>query len=209
MEKEAIYEGPDLSVHNDVVNIQAIRDAGYGRIGLRAGYGRNNTDPMYDANAQACHTLGVKVLVYWFSYAYTVEMAQNEAKFACSHVGKYWSRCPIAYDFEDDSVRYAQEKGVNVTKDLSTRMAIVFLNEVKSRGYIPVLYTNKNYMQHYFDLGRIRAEVSDVRIWYAHYEKNLSPEELEIADVWQYTDQGKVPGVQKNADVNKFYIELD
>ena len=209
MGKEVIYEGPDLSKYNGNVNIQAIRDAGYGRIALRAGYGKNNTDQKYDANAQACHALGVKVLVYWFSYAYNVEMAQNEAKFACDHAGKFWSRCPIAYDFEDDSVRFAQRKGVNVTKDLSTRMAIAFLSEVKSRGYIPVLYTNKNYMQNYFDLGRIRAEVGDVRIWYAHYKANLSPDELEIADIWQYTKEGKISGVPGNVDVNKYYIELD
>lgn len=209
MGKEVIYKGPDLSKYNGNVNIQAISDAGYGRIGLRAGYGINNTDQQYDANAQACHALGMKVLVYWFSYAYNMKLAQDEAKYACDHAGKYWNRCPIAYDFEDDSVRYAQKEGVIVTKDLSTRMAVTFLNEVKSRGYIPVLYTNKNYMQNYFDLGRIQAEVGDVKIWYAHYEENLSPEELEIADIWQYTNNGNVPGVPGDVDVNKFYTELD
>ncbi|MDE7043960.1 MAG: hypothetical protein K2O97_02905, partial [Acetatifactor sp.] len=61
MNKEILGEGPDLSKHNGAVNIKQIRDSGYRRIGIRAGYGKNNVDQKYMANAQACYNLGVSV----------------------------------------------------------------------------------------------------------------------------------------------------
>ncbi len=35
MSKKVLYEGPDLSANNGIVNIKQIRDSGYGHIGLR------------------------------------------------------------------------------------------------------------------------------------------------------------------------------
>ena len=73
-----VYKGIDISTHNGNVNIKRVRDAGYKRVGIRAGYGNNNTDKMFNQNALACVNLGVPVILYWFSYAYTVEMAKRE-----------------------------------------------------------------------------------------------------------------------------------
>ena len=42
MSKKVLYEGPDISYHNGSVNIKKVRDTGYKRVGIRAGYGRNN-----------------------------------------------------------------------------------------------------------------------------------------------------------------------
>ena len=68
MSKKVLYEGPDISYHNGNVDIKRIRNAGCKRIGLRAGYGKNNVDQRYVLNAQACYNLGVDVLLYWFPY---------------------------------------------------------------------------------------------------------------------------------------------
>lgn len=38
--KKELYKGPDISKHNGNVNIKRVRDAGYKRIGIRAGYGK-------------------------------------------------------------------------------------------------------------------------------------------------------------------------
>lgn len=102
MSKKVLYEGPDLSYHNGTVDIKRIRDAGYRRVGLRAGYGKNNVDQKYVTNALACFNLGVAVLLYWFSYAYTVAMAATEAGYTVAQAKKYWKKCPIAFDFEYD-----------------------------------------------------------------------------------------------------------
>lgn len=208
MAKTVLYEAPDISYHNGNVNIKVIRDTGCKRIIIRAGYGKNNVDQKYIANAEACYNLGVNTMLYWFSYAYTADMAKNEADFACNQAAKYWSKCPIAYDFEYDSVNYARKNGVNVTKALATDMAIAFLKQVKARGYIPVIYTNKDYKQNYFDLDKITKEVGGVYLWYARYANSIPDSELELADVWQYTSTGRMAGISGNVDLNKVYVEL-
>lgn len=206
--KAVLYEGPDLSYHNGTVNIKQIRDAGYKRIGLRAGYGKNNVDQMYVKNAEACRNLSVSVILYWFSYAYTVEMSIAEAEYAIAQAAKYWVICPIAFDLEYDSVLYARKRGVNLTKQSVTDMAIAFLKTVKKAGQIPVIYTNRDYLRNYFDMDRIVAELGEVYVWYARYTSKLPESEIGAADIWQYTSSGKIPGVSGRVDLNRFYKNL-
>ena len=49
---------------------------------LRAGYGQGNVDPKFGRNASECERLGIPFGIYWFSYAYTPEMAAKEALYA-------------------------------------------------------------------------------------------------------------------------------
>lgn len=208
MSKVVLYEGPDLSYHNGTVNIKKIRDAGYKQIGLRAGYGKNNIDQKYVSNAEACRNLLVNVILYWFSYAYTVAMATAEAEYAIAQAAKYWIICAIAFDFEYDSVLYARKRGFNLTRQTVTDMAIAFLKTVKQAGQIPVIYTNRDYLRNYFDMDRIVAELGEVYVWYARYTSKLSESEIGVADIWQYTSSGKIPGVSGKVDLNRFYKKL-
>ena len=207
--KKALSKGPDISKHNGNVNIKKVRDAGYKPIGIRAGYGKNNVDEKYVSNALACFNLAVQVLLYWFSYAYTVAMAVAEAEFCITQAKKYWSKCPIAFDFEYDSVNYARKRGVNVTKQLATDMAIAFLQKVKAAGYLPVIYTNKDYLNKYFDMNRIVKALGKVYVWYARYTSSLSAAEIDLADIWQYTSSGSVPGISGKCDINIFYTDFE
>ena len=203
------YLGVDISTHNGNVDIKRVRDAGYERIGIRAGYGNNNTDQKYDRNALACVNLGVPVLLYWFSYAYTIEMAEKEAEFAVEHAKKYWKKCPIAFDLEYDSVRYARTKGVNIDMELATKMAIAFMRKVESLGYTPVLYSNKDYLKNYFDLDRIKIRFNKMYLWYARYASAITTEEKNKADIWQFSSTGRVDGINGDVDLNEFYTQFD
>lgn len=206
MAKKVLFEGPDISVYQGNVDMKRVRDAGCKRIALRAGYGKNNIDEKYVVNAQACYNLNVDTMIYWFSYAYTEEMARKEAEYAIAAAAKYWKKCPIAFDGEYDTVRYARTKGVNIDKNLMTNMAIAFLTKVEEQGYIPVLYTNNDYLKNYFDIDKIANALKTVYIWYARYNLNALPaSEENIPDIWQYTSKGKLDGVTGNVDLNKYY----
>lgn len=204
-----LYKGPDISTHNGNVDVKRIRDAGYKRIGIRAGYGRNNTDQKFNRNALACVNLGMPVILYWFSYAYNEQMAEKEAEYAVAHAKKYWDRCPIAFDLEYDSVRYARTKGVNINKDLATRMAVAFLRKVKELGYIPVIYSNKDYLKNYFDVDKITLQVGKIYLWYARYTSAITVSERNKAHIWQYTSKERIPGVSGNVDMNEFYTDFE
>lgn len=203
------YQGPDISTHNGNVDIKRVRDAGYKRVGIRAGFGKNNTDQKYNKNALACVNLKVPVILYWFSYAYNEEMAVKEAEYAVEHARKYWDKCPIAFDLEYDSIRYARTKGVNIGKDLATRMAVAFMRRVEELGYIPVIYSNKDYLKNYFDMDKITIQFNKVYLWYARYASAITVEERHKADIWQFTSKGTIPGVNGNVDVNEFYTDFE
>lgn len=136
-------------------------------------------------------------------------MAVAEAEFCITQAKKYWSKCPIAFDFEYDSVNYARKRGVNVTKQLATDMAIAFLQKVKAAGYLPVIYTNKDYLNKYFDMNRIVKALGKVYVWYARYTSSLSAAEIDLADIWQYTSSGSVPGISGKCDINIFYTDFE
>ena len=208
MTKSPMYQAPDISVYQGNVNFKSVRDAGYSQVFLRAGYGKNNVDQRYIANAEACRNLGIPVMIYWFSYALTVDMAAKEAEYAIAQAKKYWEKCPIAFDLEYDTVRYAATKGVKIDKALATEMVIAFLKLVREKGYTPVIYFNKDYQKNYFDLNRIKANIPDMRCWYARYTSELSSTELDMADVWQYTSTGRISGISGNVDLNKVYCDL-
>lgn len=206
--KQELYQGPDISVYQGNVDVKQIRDAGCRRIGIRVGYGRNNVDEKFTRNALACVNLHMPVILYWFSYAYTAEMARREGTYAAAQAAKYWKRCPLAYDCEYDTVNYARKQGVEITRALATDMAVAFLKEVKAAGYIPVLYANRDYLNNYFDLARIRTEVVGVYLWFARYGTPMKGE-LEAADIWQYTSKGRLAGVAGNVDMNRFYTDFE
>lgn len=204
-----VYQGPDISTHNGNVDIKRVRDAGYKRVGIRAGFGKNNTDQKFVRNALACVNLGVPVILYWFSYAYTIDMAVKEAEYAVEHAKKYWDKCPIAFDLEYDSVRYARTKGVNIDKELATSMAVAFMRRVEELGYIPVIYSNKDYLKNYFDMDKITVQCDKLYLWYARYASTITTEERNKADIWQFTSKGTIPGINGNVDVNEFYTDFE
>lgn len=201
---KTMFFGIDISVHNGYVNVKQVKKAGYEWIIVRAGYGKNNIDQRFERNATACVNLDIPIGIYWFSYAYTVEMARKEALYAIEAVKKYKETCPIAYDLEYDSVRYARTKGVEITKSLATSMALAFLEEIKNAGYIPILYTNHDYEKNYFDMKQIQCD-----IWYARYRSSISSAEKEHASIWQKSNTGKVSGIKGNVDINEFYKQFD
>ena len=205
----SVYQGPDISTHNGNVDVKRVRDAGYKRIGIRAGFGKNNTDQKFEKNALACVNLSVPVILYWFSYAYTVEMAVKEAEYAVEHAKKYWNKCPIAFDLEYDSVLYARKQGVNIDKELATRMAVAFLRRVEELGYIPVIYSNKDYLKNYFDIDKITVQCDKIYLWYARYASAITAEERSKADIWQFTSKGTIPGINGNVDINEFYTDFE
>lgn len=207
--KKVKFEAPDISVYQGNVNFKNMRDAGYDHVGIRAGYGKNNVDQKFVTNALACVNLGLTVMLYWFSYAYTVAMAAAEAGYAIAQAKKYWKRCPIAFDLEGDSRRWAAQNGVNIDKKLATDMAVAFLREVKNAGYIPVIYTNRDYLKNYFDMNRITAELGVVYVWFALYGvNNLPASELKVTDLWQYTSKGRIPGINGNVDISRVYTDI-
>lgn len=190
-------KGIDVSQWQGNIDWQKVKGAGVQFAMLRAGYGQNNLDTKFHRNAQGAATAGIPVGLYWFSYALNVEMARKEAQYAVELAKKYKITWPIAYDLEYDTVSYAAKNGITITKSLATQMAIAFCEEIKHLGYIPMVYTNLDYLNRYFDRSKLPYD-----LWYAQYASTASVMDKEI---WQYSSKGSVPGIAGNVDMNHGY----
>lgn len=190
-------KGIDVSQWQGNIDWQKVKGAGVQFAMLRAGYGRNNLDTKFHRNAKGAVAAGIPVGLYWFSYALNVEMARREAQYAVEVAKKYKITWPIAYDLEYDTVSYAVKNGVAITKSLATQMAIAFCEEIKRLGYIPMVYTNLDYLNRYFDRSKLPYD-----LWYAQYASTTSVADKEI---WQYSSKGSVPGIAGNVDMNHGY----
>lgn len=188
----------DVSEHQKTIDWQKVKKAGISGAVIRAGYGKNNIDKYAARNIKNALAAGLTVQIYWFSYAYTQEMAKREAEYCVSVIKPYFNKTTVYFDWEYDSMDYAKRKGIHGTKsywkNLITQLTICFCERVKQLGYIPGVYYNLDYRKNYYDLDR----VSGYTQWLADYVAPMS----YPCDLWQYSSKGRVSGISGNCDVN-------
>ena len=190
-------KGIDVSEHQGSIDWNQVKASGAQFAMIRGGYGRNNVDKYFHANAKGATAAGIPIGMYWFSYALNVDMAKNEAKYAVTLAKQYKITWPIAYDLEYDTVSYAAKNGVTITKDMATQMAKAFCEEIEASGYIPMNYTNPDYLNRYFDRSQLPYDT-----WLAQYASQPSISDMSI---WQYSSSGSVPGISGRCDMNYAY----
>ena len=193
--------GIDVSGHQGNIDWRKVKASGIQFAMLRAGYGANTVDSEFERNARGCMEEGIPFGVYWFSYAYTPEMARREAEKCISVIREYKVQYPVCYDFEYDSVRYAQQNGVRVTRTLATRLVEVFCGRVEELGYFAMYYSNLDYLERMF-APELRRKYA---LWYARYAS--APGETGIG-MWQYRDDGRVDGIRGNVDMDIAYKDF-
>lgn len=190
-------KGIDVSRWQGKIDWTKVKKDGVEFAMIRGGYGENQVDSRFHENARGANAAGIPMGIYWFSYALNPEMARKEAGYAVELARQYQVSWPIAYDFEYDSVAYAEKNGVIITRSLATRMAKAFCEEVKKLGYIPMFYANLEYLEQYFDRSQLPYD-----LWYAQYGSTAAVIEKTI---WQYSSQGRISGIEGAVDLNYGY----
>ena len=203
--------GIDISAHQGVINWDLAKTQIEAVI-IRAGYGKNNIDQKWVPNIETVRDTALDLGVYWFSYAYSADMAYMEGKYAAMATQKKLGsrRVPIAYDLEYDSVTYAAKKGVKIGKAEATQYAIAFLTAVQECGYRPMLYTNIDYLKRYFDWSAIIKAVPDTMLWLAQWRETKPTDAYgQAMSVWQYSSSGSVSGISGRVDMDIVYDDLE
>lgn len=197
--------GIDVSEWQKTIDWEKVKAAGIDFAMLKAGSGRNRIDPQFKYNISECNRLGIPCGVYWFSYAYTEELAHNEAKYCLEAIAPYKVDYPVAYDFEYDSVGNAEKVGVKITKEMASSFARAFLGDIEAAKYYAMLYTNADYLSRYFD-----AELAKrYDVWLAKWPANPDPNKKppEAGGIWQYSNTGSVDGISVRVDLDAAYYD--
>ena len=193
--------GIDASEFQGTVNWEQVRAAGIQFAMLRAGLGIGTVDGQFRRNAQECNRLGIPFGVYWFSYAYTEELARQEAEACIRTIQDYEVQYPVCFDFEEASVSYAASLGVNVTPAMASAFVEAFCDRVEELGYFAMYYSNLDYLNRIF-AERLRQKYA---LWLAQYAS--APSLSDIA-MWQYRNNGRVAGISGNVDMDIAYYDL-
>lgn len=181
---QIIAQGIDVSKHNGTIDWKKVKGAGIKFAIIRAGLGwsLNNKDPCFDYNVQQAQKNGIECGAYWFGYGYTPALAKAEAELFIKVCSPYKFTYPLCYDFEYDSVRYANDNGVTITKTLASALAETFLSTLEKAGYYAANYTNEDYLTNYFN----SAIASKYDIWLARW----GSEPARSKTIWQYEVRG-------------------
>ena len=196
-------KGIDVSKWQGGIDWEKVKGSGIEFAMLRAGYGRGNIDAQFERNAAECERLGIPYGAYWFTYAYTPEMAAAEAASCLEAVKGRKLSYPVAYDFEGDSVEFAEKSGAAVTRELASAMARAFCGAVRAGGRYPMIYTNPSFLQRYFDAQLPR----EYDIWLAQWPAKPDPAAPPAlaTGMWQYSSSGSVDGIEGRVDLDAAY----
>lgn len=194
------YKGIDVSKYNGTIDWEQVAADGvefaFIRVGIR-GYGAEGRlveDEGFEGNVESALTAGLKVGVYFFSQATTVEEAIEEAEFVKGIIAPYRIECPVVFDVEKINDSEARMNKISVEE--RTQMAITFCEEMEKAGYKPMIYYNMEMATMMLDL----EQLEDYDKWFAYYNQDIYfPYDFKI---WQYTDKGSVAGVEGDVDLN-------
>lgn len=192
--------GIDVSEHQPIIDWEAVKAAGVEYVMIRAGYrgyteGQIFRDSCFESHLAGARAAGLDVGVYFFSQAVTPEEAAEEARFLLSVLGGQKLEIGVAFDWEfvSGDARTAQMDGRTLTD-----CAITFCEAVAKKGYDPIVYFNQDQAENMYLL----EELTDYSFWLAMYTDQMTfPYKV---DLWQYTEDGAVPGIEGNVDVNLY-----
>lgn len=210
---QVISYGIDVAKWQGVIDWAKVKEAGVEFAMIRVGYrtlvdGEIYEDPYAKYNLQQAKANGIKIGVYFFSTAVNKQEAKEEAAWVASYIAPYPITYPVAYNCE--GFTDPNNRQYKMTKEARTGLAETFLDYMKKQGYTPMFYASKNELENnaQWDTKRLSDKY---KIWVAQY-----PQEVYSSDskstytgehaMWQYTSQGKVPGIKGEVDINIAYF---
>ena len=193
--------GIDVSTHQGLIDWEQVRDAGIEFAIVRAGY-RGSTkgllyeDELFWDNLNGAKEAGLRVGVYFFSQALTVEEAVEEAEYVCDLLDGEPLELPVYYDWEQVS---GQSRITDPGAIPLTDCSVAFCETVRQQGYTPGVYFNQDYGYAYLDFIRLQ----NYQLWLAEYGDN--PTFRYRFDCLQYSDAGILPGIETTVDMNLLF----
>lgn len=195
----------DLSYWQGNVDFSKFKQQGYNHVILRGGYG-TTVDSKFHQYAKDCVKNKIKIGIYWFCYSINKDEVKKEAQKCLSTIKSYAIDLPVFFDFENDTLKKAKNRGVTLTKQHCNDFTIVFCDAIKKAGYVPGYYANADYYKNmYSDKVKNKGYV----FWLAHYKKDYTYHEPPYkCDFFQYSDRGKVNGISsKSIDLDVCFNE--
>ena len=130
---------------------------------------------------------------YFFSQALTIKEVDEEIAFMLEVLGDYELHMPIVLDWE---IPTPDARTAQMDARTLTALQEYFCETMTEKGFTPMVYFNWHQSNTLLYLN----ELEEYPFWLALYGSRMTyPYHVEM---WQYTDSGRVPGIQGGVDLN-------
>lgn len=198
-----VLHGVDVSEHQGYIDWEAVARAGYSFAFIRVGYrgygeaGNLNEDAAAVDNLRRAKAAGLRVGTYIFSQALNEEEARAEADLAVGVITSSGVETDLPLMYDPELIKDDWGRANDITRGQVSLNTAAFRDQVEKTSALTVdIYSNLPWEHHYFDTDTM----NQYEIWYADYEK--APQTPYHFAWWQYTNEGHVPGIDGEVDLN-------
>ncbi len=187
------YEGIDVSEFQGDINFKEVKSEGIEVVYIRSSAGNSYVDANFERNYREAKANNLKIGVYHYVTARTVEEAHEQAVFFAHVLAGKEIDCLLAMDFERfpglnrEEINAISKEFLETVERLTNKKTIVYSDVYNAKEtFLRDIY--ENYPLWLAEYGVERPEVANPRDYLG----------------WQYTDRGRVKGIRGDVDRDIF-----
>lgn len=191
------YQGIDVSNWQGYINYSEVKNSGIDVVYIKASQGNSIVDSYFRTNYDNAKANGLKVGLYHFLTARTVQEAQQQAEYFTSVISGTSPDCKLAMDFEVFG---------DLTNQQINEISFAFLQKVQElTGKEVIVYSDGSNAANTFS-----SELANAYpLWVAQYGVTTPDTgNWSSYEGFQYSDNGTVPGISGFTDLDTFTEEI-
>lgn len=200
-------QGIDVSYYQGEIDWPAVAASGVEFAFIRAGYrgytqGEIVEDERFRENAQGALDAGLRIGLYFFSQAVTVEEAETEAQWLLDAAEHLNVTLPLVFDWEPIGNETGEIRTDGMTGAETTACARAFCDVIAAAGYEPCIYFSR--WQGYYDYDL--SQLTDYTFWVSG--TGVQDDFYYAHTFWQYTFTGAVDGISAAVDRDLWFVPI-
>lgn len=194
--------GIDVSEHQEQIDWNQVRDAGFDFAFIRIGYrgysvGQIHADERARENLAGAKAAGLDVGIYFYAQAISTEEAAEEAVWCLDFLDGEQLDLPVVYDWEWAG---SDKRTGAMDRETVTACFQTFCTAIEENGYQAMIYFNNHVSRDLLDL----QALAEYPFWLAQYRDQMDfPHRVAL---WQYTETGSVPGIEGAVDIDLMFL---
>ncbi|MCI8833229.1 MAG: LysM peptidoglycan-binding domain-containing protein [Clostridia bacterium] len=194
IQANSTYAGIDVSKYQGYIDYAKVKASGIQVVYIKASEGTTIIDPYFRTNYDNAKSKGLKIGFYHFVRARNEEEAIKEATFFHSVIAGTSPDCRLAMDFEvfdglgSQKINQISFAFLQKLEELTKKECVVYSDEYNARTIFS------------------RELAKAYPLWIAEYGVSV-PTSTGNWEEWigfQYSDKGRIDGINGNVDLNKF-----
>ena len=198
IQANSTYAGIDVSKYQGYIDYAKVKASGIQVVYIKASEGTTIIDPYFKTNYDNAKSQGLKIGFYHFVRARNEEEAVKEATFFHSVIAGTSPDCRLAMDFEvfdglgSQKINQISFAFLQKLEELTKKECVVYSDEYNARTIFS------------------RELAKAYPLWIAEYGVSV-PTSTGNWEEWigfQYSDKGRIDGINGNVDLDKFRDDI-